>query len=78
LHPKNFEFFFAQNMFFTDKKSKNVKKSNTIFSACHAPPPPPWTKICATPTAYTIKPRELKFWLPEIQILKGSQLREVF
>jgi hypothetical protein len=51
--PKNLKIFFAQIMFFTDKKSLTVKKSNKKFSVCHAPspPPPPLTEICATPTA---------------------------
>jgi hypothetical protein len=26
-HPKNLDYFFAQNMFITDKKSLNVKKA---------------------------------------------------
>jgi hypothetical protein len=29
-NPKNLKFFFAQNMFFTDKKSQNVKKTINV------------------------------------------------
>jgi hypothetical protein len=35
-HTKNFEFFFAQIMFFTDEKSYNVKKSNNFFRLSRA------------------------------------------
>jgi hypothetical protein len=49
--PKILKFVFAQIMFFTDKKSKNAKKSNKNISVCHAPSPPPLTEICTTSTA---------------------------
>jgi hypothetical protein len=52
--PKILKIFFAQIMFFTDKKSQNVKKAKKNFPSVtrrRRRRPPPLTEICATPTA---------------------------
>jgi hypothetical protein len=51
-----------QSCFLPIKSHKTEKTAIIYFSVCHVPSPQ-LTEIFAPPTA--IRPKELKFWLPE-------------